>query len=75
MTSDDLQVIPFRNFNTYGALYIFPEMHLTFYREISTNEILHHKDRKDWQDHIRKYLVGNHHFPGPPNDTRWIVSS
>ena len=31
------------------------------------------KKDKNCQDHNRNFQAGVHHFPGSPNDTRWIV--
>ena len=45
---------------------LFPEESVEIQYSITKTE--------DWWDHNRNY-PGNHHFPGPPNDTRWIVSS
>ena len=44
---NDLQIILFKDFITYNSSYVFPEMHLTFSRGISRNEVFHHKDREE----------------------------
>ena len=43
---DDFQIIPFKTVNTYNSPYVFPELHLTFPKGISRNELFHHKDRE-----------------------------
>ena len=70
---NNLQIILFENFNTYNSCYIFPKMHLIFPEELVGMQYSITRTEKRLEDHNRNYPGDNCHFPGAPNDARWIV--